>query len=211
MSGADSEIFVVKNGSVGIGTTNPAQKLQVIGNIAIADSAWIGVNEWHRISFCKGNSDILDIFEYGAITFTTGSGITERMRIKSTGEVGIGTTNPTTKLEVDGVVTATSFTGSASGLTNVSSSGSYTGDNTINRAIAHGLGTTPSLILLFQVDSWERQYSIFAGVAKIYDYCERTNNAVTAPDATNFYVGNSSNYERAANYSGFTYRWVAFR
>jgi len=39
----------------------------------------------------------------------TGS-LTERMRIESGGDVGIGTTNPTTKLEVNGVVKATGFT-----------------------------------------------------------------------------------------------------
>jgi hypothetical protein len=33
--------------------------------------------------------------------------------------------------------------------------------------------------------------------------------SVTAPDATNFYVGNASSYLNSANYSGRVYYWVA--
>ena len=49
--------------------------------------------------------------------------------INTTNRVGIGSTIPDTKLDVDGVVTATSFTGSGANLTNlpgVSASTVYT-------------------------------------------------------------------------------------
>ncbi len=58
----------------------------------------------------------------GALLFSTlssGSYATERMRINSSGNVGIGITNPTQKLEVAGAISATRFIGDGSGLTNL--------------------------------------------------------------------------------------------
>jgi len=61
------------------------------------------------------------------LIFSTSNGgsPTEKLRIRATGNVGIATTNPTSKLHVvgnalvTGVLTATSFSGDGSGLTNV--------------------------------------------------------------------------------------------
>ncbi len=50
------------------------------------------------------------IFRFLLSGNTTGSGPTERMRITNTGNVGINTTNPGEKLEVNGVVKATAST-----------------------------------------------------------------------------------------------------
>jgi hypothetical protein len=88
--------------------------------------------------------------------------------------------------------------------------GAYTGDSTANRAIAHGLGVIPRLVLIMRVNYW---YRLFRG----YDYILHqaivagTEGAldVTAMDATNFYVGNATSYAQSANLDLTAYYWVA--
>jgi hypothetical protein len=81
-------------------------------------------------------------WDQGDLTFWTapahngyGDFTEERLRITSDGDVGIGTTSPTAKLDVAGTVKANSFSGNGAGLTNVTatavtngvySTGSYT-------------------------------------------------------------------------------------
>jgi hypothetical protein len=77
-----------------------SQKLYVNGNIRIQDGNGIGntntsTGEWIKFSSVSG------------LVFGTNS--TERLRIDTTGNVGIGTTTPTEKLEVNGNIKATSF------------------------------------------------------------------------------------------------------
>ena len=93
---------------VGIGITNPSQKLSVQGNI-LADgtstSHWVasskaGVTTSYLITDASGSN--IQVDGDWPIRFTTNS--TEKLRVTGSGNVGIGTTNPQTKLEINGVL-----------------------------------------------------------------------------------------------------------
>ncbi len=70
------------SGNVGIGISDPTQKLDIDGNIRLRNNAIIGT--W------SSNS----------LTFNTNSAA--QMTIAATGQIGVGTTTPTQKLDIDG-------------------------------------------------------------------------------------------------------------
>jgi hypothetical protein len=109
--GAANQMYLKNDGNVGIGTTAPAEKLNIsAGNIRLSNSLG-GTGEFGRI---VGWNDIGTQSEaasiaflrdqvtdgnYGAIAFNTLAG-SERMRITSAGNVGIGTTAPSYMLDL---------------------------------------------------------------------------------------------------------------
>lgn len=103
------------NGSVGIGTLNTIEKLSISGNLFLTGlrSEIYGTDRNHMIVL-RGRHDgtIIDetnYYQYGDHVFNTGGFVNyqvERLRIKANGNVGIGTTNPTEKLSVNGNIRA---------------------------------------------------------------------------------------------------------
>lgn len=90
--------------------------------------------------------------------------------------------------------------------------GTYTGNDTVNRAIAHGLGVTPKIVLIYSTGGVNNAFlRIMGGLAMVLYVNPGTGSflAVTAPDTTNFYVGNVTSYSRSANDDPYAYYWVA--
>jgi hypothetical protein len=141
--GAGNALIIDTNRNIGIGTTNPAYKLDVVGAFRLQPSSaptgangviyydsssnkfrcyqngsWVDCIGGSGVSFpllaplgsatnpsysFSGDTNT-GIFSAGAdiLSFTTGG--TERMRINSSGNVGIGTTNPAYRLDISGDV-----------------------------------------------------------------------------------------------------------
>ena len=105
--GGDSNlIFNKATGRVGIGTATLSSRLNVGGEILISSGEKLS---WGT----SGATSIEGSTVSKKLQFRTNS--LDRMRIDSAGRVGIGTTTPAEKLEVDGNVLADSFMGSNMG------------------------------------------------------------------------------------------------
>jgi hypothetical protein len=123
---------IESNGNVGIGTTTPATNLEVkannagtggffVGNISNNPSAFsefglyndLGVSaraQFYMRSSTYGGADganSFNIYTNAAAPINIGTGGVPRLRIDSSGRVGIGTTNPQSKLDVAGAVNVT--------------------------------------------------------------------------------------------------------
>lgn len=120
--GASEKMRITNAGNVGIGTTAPGQKLDVIGQAAIGSSAQAIVgsdgtyggystigfggisNGYNRVFGYNGTADglYLTAATGQGIAFRTNGGSTDNMFIADNGNVGIGTTAPYGKLELNG-------------------------------------------------------------------------------------------------------------
>ena len=98
---------ITSAGNVGIGTTSPAVKLHVAGDITIDNSNPVlnllsGTNGNSTINFGDpdDNNPGQIIYRHNGNSMSFDTADNERMRIDMNGNVGIGTTSPGVKLEV---------------------------------------------------------------------------------------------------------------
>src|SRR3989338_2643955 len=116
--GSGNTYFARNAGNVGIGTSSPTGKLDVNGNINLSgDNGIITFSPTGSVGTVQSrlNLDLIAGYAgyqgatYSTIRFyTAGSadGKTERMRLTDVGNLGIGTTNATQKLDVRGNINA---------------------------------------------------------------------------------------------------------
>ena len=139
----DTDVLYVNtaNDRVGIGTTNPSQKLHVSsGKVLVDVTSSVGTElvlqnlavdqfaadkNYHEINFITSSTSSETTGGYvrikagqevsgndnrsylGFWTAPDDGTVTEKMRIDSTGNVGIGTTNPSTKLQISTTMSST--------------------------------------------------------------------------------------------------------
>ena len=119
---SDNNLFIdIANDRVGVGTTTPQYKVDVVGDINFTGSLNQGGSPFFASRWTTGTGD--DIYRLsGNVVIGTTNPLTKFDVIGNSyvsGNVGIGTTNPQYKLDVTGIVSATSYRGDGSQLTGV--------------------------------------------------------------------------------------------
>jgi hypothetical protein len=114
---ATERMRIDSSGNVGIGTTSPTHLL----TLETASSPGLKIKDTTQgatlLAFSQDSNSHVGTFSSHPLVFDTNS--TERMRIDSSGNVGIGTTSPGAKLEVQGYISSSNNLGSPSSGANI--------------------------------------------------------------------------------------------
>lgn len=171
-AGGSEKLRIDSSGNVGIGTTDPATQLDIQLPSGYSPNPAIRIYDAYQtgayLSFMDQyttNENSVRIGAEGDI-FVLNSGGVETLRVNQFGSVGIGTTSPATKLDVDGSVTATKVLSTKVGV-------SYAGllFNTNNNAIEPYNLTTDSdgnntLDLGYYDNRFDNAYMVYAQVSE---------------------------------------------
>ena len=137
VAGAAERMRITSAGNVGIGTSSPDHKLDISGSLCVDGFAspannYItlrnsfspsssGGSGFKAVDLGSGNDDGLGAYGHQGIIFYSAQ--TERMRITSAGNVGIGTSSPDLKLTVSGAMNLRNST--RAGAFEIDSSGNF--------------------------------------------------------------------------------------
>jgi len=121
------------NGNVGMGTTGPNRPLEISAPGGGEGTVWATVRlsdvydragyygEWAMTN--AGGSPSQFRYDFNLRDYATNGNPITPLTIQGDGNVGVGLTNPTQKLDVAGTVKATAFVGDGSGLTGIATTG----------------------------------------------------------------------------------------
>jgi hypothetical protein len=180
----DIPLKINSSGNVGIGTTSPQSQTHIytvgtagnnyyegdlqVGGVSSSVGAKLNYSSQNsgRVSLVNlnnsGDSASTIDLGFGAIS-TDGRPTNKAVTITQGGSVGIGTTIPSTALEVDGTVTATAFAGDGSALTGNSFTETFTAQTAVTAS--HSLGTKNVTVQVYGSDD----YMIFPTSIKTHD------------------------------------------
>jgi hypothetical protein len=97
-TGGSATLTATHAGNVGIGTSSPTDKLDVSGNIKLKSVSDYIKFANDLVTIKRDGSNFLSLNGYAGFKFYDTQNSSERMRIDSSGNVGIGTTSPGEKL-----------------------------------------------------------------------------------------------------------------
>jgi len=145
----NDRMIILNNGNVGIGTTSPDAKLHIYGNASLSEM-YLGENAADDkagiLKYAQGNgggTGVITLSHYG------NNSASASLAIKYGGNVGIGTTSPNHKLQVEG--------GSAESIINLTTTGYANGLDIIEGTDGHAaLWLRENSYMHFATNSVER-------------------------------------------------------